>query len=454
MLVRDHEHARAGAEDLRQLRRVQQPLDRAVDHHGPTGRARLTTGFAALERVGGARRSDGDARALRRRGHHDVEGPRAEGQERELRERDRDRARLGLGQDRDLEARRDVAPPEHGGEGVDPLALDSLLQHRVAPFRRDPRRAPALRAARGLSHAPGTDIVSAGAGPSRKPLQPRRADSREGAALAGAGRPCAMDAPREDLQRSSTRCFGRRCGAFVEREVAPHIEEWEQAGEIPKSLWPRMGGLGFLGVEYDEKYGGGGADFLTTVVLCEEMARSRCASLAMAVGVHTDMSSPHLYWTGSEALKEKYLPAICRGERLCAIAVTEPGGGSDVAAIQTRAVRDGDALRAERLEDVHHQRRARRHLLRRRAHRRRAPTASGTGASRCSSSSGRRPASSSAGSSTRWATARRTRPSWRSRTCGCPADNLLGREGQGFYEVMRIFQRERLVAGPARRVGL
>ena len=103
-----------------------------------------------------------------------------------------------------------------------------------------------------------------------------------------------------------------------------------------------MGELGFIGVEYDEKYGGGGADFLTTAVLCEEMARARCASLAMAVGVHTDMASPHLYWTGSEALKEKYLPAICRGEALTAIAVTEPGGGSDVAAIRTRAVRDGD----------------------------------------------------------------------------------------------------------------
>jgi feruloyl-CoA synthase len=103
-----------------------------------------------------------------------------------------------------------------------------------------------------------------------------------------------------------------------------------------------MGELGLLGVEYDEKYGGAGADVLTTAVLDEECARSRSGSFAMAVGVHTDMASPHLYWTGSEALKEKYLPAICRGEKLCAIAVTEPGGGSDVAAIRTRAVRDGD----------------------------------------------------------------------------------------------------------------
>src|SRR5499426_4250270 len=103
-----------------------------------------------------------------------------------------------------------------------------------------------------------------------------------------------------------------------------------------------MGELGLLGVEYDEKYGGAGADMPTTMVLHEEFGRSRSGSVAMAVGVHTDMASPHLYWTGSEALKERYLPAICRGEKLTAIAVTEPGGGSDVAAIRTRAVRDGD----------------------------------------------------------------------------------------------------------------
>ena len=125
--------------------------------------------------------------------------------------------------------------------------------------------------------------------------------------------------------------FRQAVRSFVDKEVAPHIEEWEGAGQIPKSIWPRMGELGFLGVEYDEKYGGAGADFLTSAVLHEEMARSRSGSLAMAVGVQTDMASPHLYWTGSEALKERYLPGICRGDYLCAIAVTEPGGGSDVA---------------------------------------------------------------------------------------------------------------------------
>ena len=240
--------------------------------------------------------------------------------------------------------------------------------------------------------------------------------------------------------------FRQAVRAFVEREVAPHIEAWEAAGEIPKSLWPRMGQLGFLGVEYDDKYGGGGADFLTTAVLCEEMARSRCASLAMAVGVHTDMSSPHLYWTGSEVLKEKYLPAICRGEALCAIAVTEPGGGSDVAAIQTRAVRDGDhyvlngskmfitngvladlyfvAARIEGGEPGKRHRGISMFLVERQT--------PGFAVSRKLDKMGNRASD----------TAELAFSDMR-----VPAEHLLGHAGQGFYEVMRIFQRERLVAG-------
>src|SRR5881275_438547 len=129
--------------------------------------------------------------------------------------------------------------------------------------------------------------------------------------------------------------------AFVEKEVMPQVETWEAAGCMPKTIFRRMGELGLLGLEYDEKYGGAGADVMMTAVLHEECARSRSGSFAMAVGVHTDMASPHLYWTGSEALKEKYLPAICRGEALTAIAVTEPGGGSEVADIRKRDVRDG-----------------------------------------------------------------------------------------------------------------
>jgi len=254
--------------------------------------------------------------------------------------------------------------------------------------------------------------------------------------------------------------FRQAVRAFVQKEVEPHVEEWEQAGEIPKAIWPRMGALGFLGVEYDEKYGGAGADVLTTAVLCEEMARARCASLAMAVGVHTDMASPHLYWTGSEALKEKYLPAICRGEALTAIAVTEPGGGSDVAAIRTRAVRDGDHyvldgskmfitngvladiyFVAARIQDQPlttkpltlpspQRGEGKRHrgismfLVER--------NTPGFTVSRKLDKMGNRASD----------TAELAFEGMR-----VPAENLLGAEGKGFYEVMRVFQRERLVAG-------
>jgi acyl-CoA dehydrogenase len=234
--------------------------------------------------------------------------------------------------------------------------------------------------------------------------------------------------------------------SFVDKEVAPHVEEWESAGRIPKSIWPRMGELGFLGVEYDEKYGGAGADVLMSAVLHEECARSRSGSFAMAVGVHCDMASPHLYWTGSEALKEKYLPAICRGEKLTAIAVTEPGGGSDVAAIRTRAVRDGDhyvingskmfitngaladiyflAARVEAGEAGKRHKGISMFLVERQT--------PGFAVSRTLDKMGMRASD----------TAELSFSDMR-----VPAGNLLGREGVGFYEVMRVFQRERLVAG-------
>ncbi|MBI2527838.1 MAG: acyl-CoA dehydrogenase family protein [Candidatus Rokubacteria bacterium] len=240
--------------------------------------------------------------------------------------------------------------------------------------------------------------------------------------------------------------FRQAVRSFVEKEVVPHIDAWEEAGQIPKSLWPRMGGLGLLGVEYDEKYGGGGADFLTTVVLNEELARSRCASLAMAVSVHTDMASPHLYWTGSEALKEKYLPAICRGEALSAIAVTEPGGGSDVAAVKTRAVADGDhyVLNGSKmfitngvLADLYFVAARLGPSLQGRRHQgismflveRGTP---GFSVSRKLDKMGNRASD----------TAELAFQDMR-----VPVENLLGQEGKGFYEVMRVFQRERLVAG-------
>ena len=129
---------------------------------------------------------------------------------------------------------------------------------------------------------------------------------------------------------------------FVEDEIVPNVDEWEERGEIPRSLFRRLGALGFLGVEYPPEYGGGGADFWMTVVLAEEMARCRAGGVAFSVIVHTDMSSPWLARLGTAEQKSRYLPAVISGEKVCALAITEPGAGSDMAGITSRAVRDGD----------------------------------------------------------------------------------------------------------------
>jgi acyl-CoA dehydrogenase len=137
----------------------------------------------------------------------------------------------------------------------------------------------------------------------------------------------------------------RAIRTFVEKEVAPHVDAWEEAGRIPRELWRRLGELGFLGLEFPAEYGGGGADFLASVVLGEEMARCRSGGVAFSVLVHTDMSSPWLTRYGTEAQKRRHLPGIVRGETVCALGITEPGTGSDMAALATRAVRDGGVYR-------------------------------------------------------------------------------------------------------------
>ena len=143
-----------------------------------------------------------------------------------------------------------------------------------------------------------------------------------------------MFTPEHEMLRKSVR-------AFVEKEVTPHVAEWEDTGQIPKAFWRRLGELGFLGLEFPLEYGGAGGDFLSSVVLGEEMARCRSGGVAFSVLVHTDMSSPWLTRYGTEAQKRKYLPAIIKGDTVCALGITEPGTGSDMAALSTRAVEDG-----------------------------------------------------------------------------------------------------------------
>ncbi|MCJ8500687.1 acyl-CoA dehydrogenase family protein [Desulfatitalea alkaliphila] len=131
---------------------------------------------------------------------------------------------------------------------------------------------------------------------------------------------------------------------FVNKRINPFIDEWEEKGAAPlHALFKEMGELGFLGIRYDEKYGGEGLDYWYETVMLEEIARARCGGVPMAIAVQTNMATPAIAEFGSEYQKQTYLRPAIRGEMVGAIAVTEPDAGSDVAAIKTFAKRDGDS---------------------------------------------------------------------------------------------------------------
>ncbi len=129
---------------------------------------------------------------------------------------------------------------------------------------------------------------------------------------------------------------------FVEQEVVPHAEAWELDGFVPRAVLKKMGNLGFLGIRYPEEYGGSNMNTLGSVILAEELGRSTFGGFAVTVTVHTDMASPHLANFGNKAQKDKYFPDLIAGRKICAVGVTEPDAGSDVAGIRTTAVADGD----------------------------------------------------------------------------------------------------------------
>lgn len=129
---------------------------------------------------------------------------------------------------------------------------------------------------------------------------------------------------------------------FLAREVEPHGLAWEAAGFTPREVLRKLGGAGLLGLMAESRYGGADADAITNLVFAEALAQSTFAGFVITVLVHTDMASPHLRHAGSAEQKARFLPAICRGECITAVAITEPGAGSDVAGIRTRAVRDRD----------------------------------------------------------------------------------------------------------------
>lgn len=136
--------------------------------------------------------------------------------------------------------------------------------------------------------------------------------------------------------------FRRTVRKFVENEITPYGDEWEEKEEIPRELFKKMGELGFLGIQYPEKYGGSALDFIYVVVFVEELARSGVGGVRSSVGVHSLMATPPLDILGTEEQKQKYLIPAIKGEMIGALGISEPNAGSDVAGIQTFAVKDGD----------------------------------------------------------------------------------------------------------------
>lgn len=134
--------------------------------------------------------------------------------------------------------------------------------------------------------------------------------------------------------------FRQQCQKFFEREVLPHHEKWEEEGIVPKAIWQKAGTAGLLCPTIPEEYGGAGADFLYHAAMSE--AQGRAGAFGPGFFVHSDICVPYIINHGSEEQKRRYLPGAASGDTIVAIAMTEPGTGSDLQGIQTSAVRDGD----------------------------------------------------------------------------------------------------------------
>ena len=136
--------------------------------------------------------------------------------------------------------------------------------------------------------------------------------------------------------------FRERLRKFIESDITPNADQWEQDHIVPKSAWKQMGEAGFLCTEVPKDYGGHGKDFLYSVIVTEEMIYANQTGLAAYL--HSDIIVPYITAFGSEEIKKKYLPGCTSGDIITAIAMTEPGAGSDLASLESTAVEDGDEV--------------------------------------------------------------------------------------------------------------
>jgi len=228
---------------------------------------------------------------------------------------------------------------------------------------------------------------------------------------------------------------------FITREVEPYAAAWEEEGCVPREVLRKMGDAGLLGLMYASQYGGAEADALTNLVFAEALSQSTFGGFIITVLVHTDMASPHLHHAGSAAQKAQYLPDVIAGKTITAVAISEPGAGSDVAGMRTTARRDGgewviNGTKMFITNGVH----ANVYFV-----------AAKTGTARHDMSM------FIVEKGTPGFTVGRAlkKTGWLSSDTAelifdnvrIPAGNLLGEEGKGFYSVMKNFQTERIALG-------
>jgi citronellyl-CoA dehydrogenase len=129
---------------------------------------------------------------------------------------------------------------------------------------------------------------------------------------------------------------------FVDKEINPFVAEWEAAEQFPShELFKKLGNLGLMGLKYPEEFGGGGLDFSYSMVMAEALGQCNCGGVPMAIGVQTDMATPALARFGTDELRKEYLAPTIAGDVVACLGVSEPGGGSDVAAVKTTAKVEG-----------------------------------------------------------------------------------------------------------------
>lgn len=138
------------------------------------------------------------------------------------------------------------------------------------------------------------------------------------------------------------RIFQANLSRFVKNEIIPNIEQWEEDGIIPRELWHKMGAQGFLCPTLPVEYGGSGVDFSFALIVSEELHRSTCTGIVTGVRAHADIAAPYIEGFGPPELKKEILPGCTTGDIILAMGMTEPGCGSDLSAIRTTAIKDGD----------------------------------------------------------------------------------------------------------------